>query len=297
MKRTFSYKIIDKILRTIAPIMPDKLFLRLLFYHKIGYKLNLSCPKTYNEKLQWLKLYDRKPEYTQMVDKVEAKKYVAKIIGEKHIIPTLAVYNTAEEIDFDALPNQFVLKCTHDSGGIVICTDKSKLNRKAAVKKLRNGLKKNYYYRNREWPYKNVKPRIIAEQYMSNDESELKDYKFFCFSGVPKYMFIATDRFNKAEETKFDFYDMDFNHLPFTNGHPNATREISKPRGFEEMKQLASRLSKGIPHVRIDFYDIEGKIYFGEMTFFHWSGMVPFEPMEWDEIFGNAIILPNNKIS
>ena len=254
--------------------------------------MNLDNPKTYNEKLQWLKLYYRNPEYTPMVDKAEAKQYVSSIIGEEHIIPTLAVYDKVEDIDFDSLPNQFVLKCTHDSGGIVICTDKNKLDKKEAIKKLRKGLKKNYYYRNREWPYKNVKPRIIAEQYMSDAEGELKDYKFFCFNGVPEFMFIASDRFNKQEDTKFDFFDMDFNHLPFTNGHPNATKQIEKPAGFEEMKRLAAILSKDMPHVRVDFYDINGKIYFGELTFFHWSGFTPFRPIEWDYKFGEKIILP-----
>ena len=291
MKYSISYRIVDKILRSIAPILPDELYLKLLFKHRVGYKLNLRKPETYNEKLQWLKLYDRRPEYTQMVDKVEAKKYVATIIGEKYIIPTLAVYEKAEDIDFDSLPNQFVLKCTHDSGGIVVCQDKSILDKKMAIKKLSKGLRSNYYYRNREWPYRNVTPRIIAEKYMSDDNNELNDYKFFCFNGVPEYMFIATDRFNKTEETKFDFYDMDFNHLPFTNGHPNATREIERPQGFEKMQQLAAKLSKGIPQVRVDFYDVNGHIYFGEITFFHWSGMVSFEPIEWDYRFGEKVDL------
>ena len=274
----------------IAPLIPDKLFLQVRFRLTVGYWPNLKDPKTYNEKLQWLKLYNRQPEYIQMVDKVEAKKYAAKIIGEEHIIPTLAVYDRVEDIDFDALPNQFVLKCTHDSGGIVICPDKSKLNKDAAIKKLTSGLKQNYYYQNREWPYKNVRPRIIAEQYMTDDgKGELKDYKFFCFDGEPKVMFVASDRFNKLEETKFDFFDMDFKHLPFINGHPNATKEIVKPVGYDEMKQLAASLSQNIPHVRVDLYNIQGKIYFGEMTFFHWSGMVPFEPYEWDLKLGSMI--------
>lgn len=285
-------RICRKLLLVFARYIPDKLFLRIRFRLLTGYRLNLDNPQTYNEKLQWLKLYYRKPEYTPMVDKYEAKEYVSKIIGEEHIIPTLAVYNKIEDIDFNSLPNQFVLKCTHDSGGIVICTDKSILDIKEAANKLRKGLKKNYYYRNREWPYKNVKPRIIAEQYMSDAEGELKDYKFFCFDGVPEYMFIASDRYNKQEETKFDFFDMDFNHLPFTNGHPNATKHIDKPAGFEEMKRLASILSKDMPHVRVDFYDINGKIFFGELTFFHWSGFTPFSPIEWDYKFGKKLLLP-----
>lgn len=285
-------KIRRRLLFATSRLYSDRSFLEKLFPLRVGYPLNLDNPKTYNEKLQWLKLYNRNPLYVQMVDKVDAKEYVANIIGEEYLIPTLAVYNNVHDIDFNVLPNQFVLKCTHDSGGIVICQDKNKLDIKAAIRKLQRGLETNYYYKNREWPYKNVKPRIIAEKYMSDDSGELTDYKFFCFDGTPTYMFVATDRFAKGEETKFDFYDMDFNHLPFTNGHPNASKYIERPAGFEEMKGLAAKLSKGIPHVRVDFYDINGKVYFGELTFFHWSGMVPFVPFEWDLIFGNCIELP-----
>lgn len=281
-----------ELLYKFARFYSDKKFLEELFSLRTGYKLNLDNPQTFNEKLQWLKLYNRKPEYVQMVDKVEAKKYVAGVIGEEHIIPTLAVYDRAEEIDFETLPNQFVLKCTHDSGGIVICKDKTKLDRNEAIRKLAHGLETNYFYFNREWPYKNVKPRIIAEPYMEDESGELKDYKFFCFDGEPKAMFIASDRFEKNEETKFDFFDMDFNHLPFTNGHPNASCPINKPKGFDEMKALARKLSKGMPEVRVDFYDVNGHIYFGELTFFHWSGMVPFQPKEWDYKFGEWIKLP-----
>lgn len=276
----------------IAKLFPDELYLKLLFRLRMGYKLNLDNPQTFCEKLQWLKLHNRKPEYTQMVDKYDAKRYVADIIGEEYIIPTIGVWDRVEDIDFDKLPNQFVLKCTHDSGGIVICKDKSQLDIAATKKLLRRGLKKNYYWQNREWPYKNITPRIICEQYMVDESGyELKDYKWFCFDGVAKALFIATDRGVKGEETKFDFYDTEFNHLPFTNGHPNASKEIKKPAGFEQMKQLASQLSKGQPHLRVDFYDINGKIYFGELTFYHWSGTMPFDPMEWDYTFGSWINL------
>lgn len=286
-------KVATYLLCRIAPILPDKLFLKWLFRLRMGYKLNLDNPQTYSEKLQWLKLYNRKPEYTKMVDKIDAKDYVASIIGEEYIIPTIGVWSRAEDIDFDKLPNQFVLKCTHDSGGIVICSDKSKLDIKKAIAKMSKGLKRNFYSMNREWPYKNVKPRIIGEQYMVDESGyELKDYKFFCFNGEPKAMFIATDRGVAGVETKFDFFDMDFNHLPFTNGHPNSDKPVKKPVGFEEMKRLASALSQNIPHARIDFYDINGKIYFGEITFFHWSGTMPFNPIEWDYKFGEWIELP-----
>ena len=280
---------------SFAKCYSDRKFLEALFPLRVGYKLNLDNPQSFNEKLQWLKLYDRRPEYTKMVDKYEVKKYVAGIIGEEHIIPTLAVYDRAEDIDFDALPNQFVLKCTHDSGGIVICKDKANFDRETAIRKMEQGLKVNYFYQNREWVYKNVKPRIIAEQYKEDAGGELSDYKWFCFEGEPKAMFIATDRFSKNEETKFDFYDADFNHLPFTNGHPNATRAIAKPKGFQTMKELAKKLSKGLPQVRVDFYDVNGHVYFGELTFFHWSGMKPFDPIEWDYTFGSWIKLPEKR--
>ena len=285
-----------RILYYCAPLLPDRFFLKCKWYLMMGYKLNLDNPITFNEKIQWLKLYDRKPEYTKMVDKIEAKKYVASIIGEDHIIPTLAVYDRVEDINFDALPDQFVLKCSHDSGGIVICKDKSRLDKAAAIKKLKKGLRTNFYWQNREWPYKNVKPRIIAEQYMENSSTkDLRDYKFFCFDGVAKALFIATDRQNTNEETKFDFFDADFHHLDIRNGHPNSSIPIGKPEKFEEMKKLAEKLSAHIPHLRVDFYEVNGKAYFGELTFSHWSGMMPFEPEKWDEEFGKWITLPANQ--
>ena len=297
VKKVFTKKgfLKKKLLYLIAPLIPDEPYLKILFLWENGYKLNLVNPKTFNEKLQWLKLNDKNPTYTKMVDKYEAKDFVAGIIGDSYIIPTLAIYNNIDEIDFDALPNQFVLKCTHDSGGIVICKDKPHLNVKEAKDLLSRGLKKNYYLQNREWPYKNVKPRLIAEQYMEDETGELRDFKFFCFDGEVKALFIASDR-TKDVETKFDFFDENFNHLPFTNGHPNADVPPTKPVCFEEMKKLAAKLSKGIPHVRVDFYEIRGKVYFGEMTFFHWSGMRPFSPYEWDLTFGDWIKLPNKSV-
>lgn len=272
--------------------MSDETYLRLVYRICIGKSLNLSNPQTYNEKLQWLKLNDRRAEYTMMVDKYAVKDYVKGIIGAEHIIPTLGVWERFDDIDFSSLPDQFVLKCTHDSGGLVIVPDKSKLDIAKARKIIKHCLKHNYYWGLREWPYKDMKPRIIAEQFMVDESgTELKDYKFFCFDGEPKAMFIATDRSNPTEETKFDFFDMDFNHLPFTNGHPNATRAIKKPEGFEEMRVIAARLSEGIPHVRVDLYNINGHIYFGELTFSHWSGFTPFVPEEWDYRFGSWIDL------
>lgn len=287
------YPIINLTNHKMLNWMPDKLFLKLIFRARMGKSLNLKNPKTFNEKLNWLKLYDRKDIYTQMVDKYGVKSYVAEIIGEEYIIPTLGVYESFDEIDFDKLPNQFVLKCTHDSGGLVIVKDKAKLDTSKAKEKLEKSLRVNYYWGKREWPYKNVKPRIIAEKYMEDEKTaELRDYKFFCFDGVAKVLFIATDRSNENEETKFDFYDMDFNHLPFTNGHPNANTAPDKPETLDKMRELAEKLSMGIPHLRVDFYEVNGKVYFGELTFTHWGALVPFEPEEWDEKLGEWISLP-----
>ncbi len=276
--------------------MPDSLYLKLRYKSRLGKKLDLKEPKTFNEKLQWLKLYNRNPIYTTMVDKCDAKKYVAERIGEEYIIPTLGVWEKFEDIDFDALPKQFVLKCTHDSGGLVICRDKKQLDLEDARKKINKSLKRNYYWHTREWPYKNVKPRIIAEQYMEDSVTkELRDYKFFCFNGKMKVMFIASERYNEATETRFDFFDRDFQHLDFRNGHPNADVPPAKPEKFEEMCVLAEKLSDNLPLLRVDFYDVDGKIYFGELTFSHWGGMMPFEPEEWDRKLGDWIELPTKK--
>ena len=286
------FDIVVSATRKLSRIVPDKLYIKLLFRGRMGYWPNLKNPQTYSEKLQWLKLYDRNPLYTTMVDKYAVKNYVAEKIGIKYIIPTLGVWNRPEDIDWDTLPDQFVLKCTHDSGGLVICKDKSGLDKAAAIDKLRTSLNRNYYLEKREWPYKNVPRRIIAEHYLEDEFGELRDYKFFCFNGVAKILFIATDRQRKSEETKFDFFDEQFNHLDFRNGHPNADIPPSKPRSFEEMKILANKLSENIPQVRVDFYEVNGKVYFGELTLFHWSGMKPFDPNEWDLRLGQMIQLP-----
>ena len=290
----FGYKVLWKLItRThVGRLLSDKLYLKIQYRRILREKLNLDNPQKYNEKLQWLKLYNRRPEYTALVDKYEVKPIIAKQIGEEHIIKTLGVWDNFDDIDFNTLPNQFVLKCTHDSGGLVICKDKSQLNKIEAKRKIEASLKSNFFYFSREWPYKDVKPRIIAEEYMEDETGELKDFKFFCFNGEPKALFIASDRQDKNEETKFDFFDMDFKHLPFRGGHPNATKPIPCPNGFEEMKRLAKILSAGMPHVRVDFYDIDGHIYFGEMTFFHWSGMAPFDPQDWNCKFGEWLKLP-----
>lgn len=285
--------LIKRLATSVGRCIPDKMYLDIRFRKVFGRSVNWKNPVTYSEKLQWLKVYDRKPIYTEMVDKYEVKKLVGQKIGEEHIIPTIGVWDRVEDIDFDSLPDQFVLKCTHDSGGLVICPEKSKLDIDSAKKKLKQCLKQNFFWSGREWPYKNVKPRIIAEKYMVDESGyELKDYKFFCFDGEPKALFIASDRQVDGEETKFDFFDMDFNRLPFKNGHPNSERVVNCPSSFEKMKELAAILSRGIPQLRVDFYDINGQIYFGELTFFHHSGLETFEPEEWDYKFGEWISLP-----
>lgn len=286
-------RVLHKLLCMTASLYPDAFFIRMRFYLVMGKKLNLNNPLTYNEKLQWLKLHDKRSSYSNMVDKIEAKKIVASVIGEEYIIPTIKTYNSIEEVDFDELPQQFVIKCTHDSGGVVVCKDKDKLDKKAALKLLSKSLRQNFNNLTREYPYKNVVPRLIAEQYMEDESGyELKDYKIFCFAGEPKMSFVASDRQKEGEETKFDFYDLEWNHIPVVNGHPCSEHGIAKPQNYDKMLELASKLSQGIPHVRVDFYNINGKIYFGELTFFHWSGLVPFEPEDWDYTFGSYLHLP-----
>ena len=283
-------------------IKNDKLYLKGLWRLKMGYPLNLDNPQTFNEKLQWLKLYDRKPIYTKMVDKYEAKYYVASIIGEKYIIPTLAVYDRVEDINFDTLPYQFVLKCTHDSGGLVICRNKEKLDIEAAKKELQKFLKSNYFYQNREWPYKNVKPRIIAEQYMEDsdlhedtnqhDVKGLVDYKFYCFNGEAKYLYVSKGLENHAT-ARISFLNMDWQFAPFGRSDFAPFDELpEKPSRFDEMVKIANRISKGHSFLRVDLYQINGQIYFSELTFHPCSGMMPFKPEKWDKIFGEWIALP-----
>lgn len=274
----------------------DKMYIRIKWKgRKMPYKLNLKNPRTFNEKLQWIKLYDHNPLYTTLVDKYRAKEYVTDAIGGGYVIPLIGAWDNVDDIEWDKLPDKFVIKCSHDCGGMVICKDRSHLDIPVAVKKLKKAFGQNYYYQGREWPYKNVRPKVFAEAYKEDEYGELRDYKFFCFDGEVKAMFIATDR-TKDTETCFDFFDADFNHLPFTQGHPNAKVTPTKPRGFDEMKTLAEKLSKGIPEVRIDFYDVNGSVYFGEFTFFHFGGMVKFNPIEWDYTFGSWIELPKKTI-
>ena len=270
----------------------DEAFLTRKYRFHMGKDPELRDPQTYTEKLQWLKLYDHRPEYTAMVDKHQAKQLVARKIGPEYVIPTLGVWDRPEDIDFDSLPQQFVLKCTHDSGGLVICRDKEKLDKEAARKKLAKCLKRNYYEVHREWPYKNVPKRIIAEVYMEDlADGELRDYKFFTFGGVPKVVYIAQGR-GKGEPTVADFFDMEGKHLPFTIDHSMAPKIPHLPENFVRMQRFAAILSEGTPQLRVDFYEVDGKVFFGEMTFFHCSGFAAFHPESWDRTFGDWVTLP-----
>lgn len=433
------YSIGFEMFRKCPKRMSDKYYLSIMWKMMMGYKIDWHNVRTYNEKIQWLKLYDRRPEYTQMVDKYRVKELVASIIGEEYVIPTLAVYGNADEIDLSQLPDKFVLKCNHDSGSVVICEDKARFDLNAAKRKLGEALNENFYWKAREWPYKNVKPCIFAEQFMEDktnskqekrsiantkvlqvaydnlkwhksrvygsvwnqiekvikDEIEknrginqedavesmlvfcgeleekyaqidgelyyiknglffgdiafsqrekfesfvpeylglqqnewmavqggkqsmhngwiirkenyiiylhsewpnqtfsgLKDYKFFCFSGEPRIMYIAND---SAEYPTTNYYDMDYSPLPLYTRDPPAFIEPSKPQNFEQMKVLAAKLSEGIPHVRVDFYENNGKVLFGEMTFFHMGGFSEIHPKEWNLLMGDWIRLPRKR--
>lgn len=274
-------------------IRNDRLYIRLDYFSVMKHFPNLKNPQTFNEKLQWLKLNDKHEEYTRLVDKYEVKNYVCQVLGEEFIIPTLGVWNSFDDIDFTMLPNQFVLKATHDSGGIVLVKDKNKLDLKAAKKKLERSLKRNYYYEHREYPYKNVEPRIIAEKLLTDaDNHDLKDYKFMCFNGVCKMIFVCSNR--SKHNVNVDFFDPQWNHLPFKRHYNNSSIPIQKPRNLEKMISLAEKISHNIvsPFVRIDFYEIINKIYFGEITFFPGAGLEEFTPHKWDNIIGNLLKLP-----
>lgn len=285
------------VLNHLSPLIKDdELFIKLKWRFNMDYPLDLDHPKTFSEKLQWLKLYDRRPEYTRMVDKVETKKYVAEMIGEQYIIPTLGVWENSEDIDFKTLPNQFVLKCNHNSGrGMYVCKDKLEMDVAKVRKELSKGLQGDYYFKGREWPYKNVKRLILAEKYLTEGEGELTDYKFFCFGGEPKYCQVIKDRHTK--ET-IDFFDMEWNRQNFIGLNSAAVPAAvipAKPKRLMKMQEIAKVLSKDIPFLRVDLYEVQGKVYFGEITFFPLSGFGYFIPREWDYTLGSCVVLPNDK--
>ena len=273
-------------------VIPDPLYLRIVYGLRMGKSLNLRDPKTYTEKIQWLKLHDFKPKYTKMVDKYLAKEYVAKMIGGEYLIPTYGVWNCAEEIDFDTLPDQFVLKCNHDSASVIICRDKRNFDKEAACRKLSDCLKNDFFYVGREYPYKSIDRKIMAEAYMEDQElRELRDYKFFTFGGEPKLVHVVSNRQNQDEETYGDFFDMDYRHLDLHMGHNFAPDPPEKPHNFEKMKEFSRILSEGTRHLRVDFYEVDRKLYFGELTFYQDSGWKKIEPVEWDHRIGQWIDL------
>lgn len=279
--------------------MPDDLYLRLCYRASLGKKLDLKNPQTYTEKLQWLKLHNRKPEYSIMVDKYRVRDYIREQLGEEYLIPLLGVWNDPDEINFDELPDKFVLKCNHNSGlGMCICKDKSKLDIPKVKEELRKGLDQNYYLTGREWPYKEVPRKIICEKYMTDslgecqavDNRGLTDYKFFCFDGTAKVIMVASDRFS-GKRTHFDYFDREYTHLPMILGDPPSEIPPEKPKCLDKMLEIADQLSAGMPHVRVDLYCVNGKIYFGELTFFAGSGFERISPNKWDYELGSWIQL------
>ncbi len=275
--------------------LPDKAYVKLQYRIRFGKKLDLKNPKTYNEKLQWIKLYERRDVYTQMVDKDAAKAYAAERIGAEHIIPTYRTWDTVEEIRLEDLPDQFVMKCTHDSGSIVICRDKKTLDAGKAIEKIRKGLQTDPFYYGREWPYKNVKPKILAEKLLVDTKNnDLRDYKFFCFNGKAKCVKVD---FGRYVEHRANYYDTDFQLLPFGENEcpPDFKMAIEKPEHFEKMITLAETLAKGTSFLRVDFYNVDGKIYFGEMTFFPDSGFGTLTDDAWDAKLGSFMTLPTEK--
>ncbi len=274
--------------------LDDEEFVSRKYEAAMGTWCDLTSPVAFNEKLQWLKLYDHNPLYTVMADKVLSKEYVAERIGEKYIIPTLGVWKSPDEIDFATLPDRFVIKCNQNSGrGMYICKDKTKLDISLVKKGLAKGMKQDYYLAHREWPYKDIPRRIIAEQYLENSEvAGLTDYKIHCFNGVPRFVLVCKDRFAETGLTE-DFFTPQWEHMDLKRPKiPNAIVDIPKPGKLDEMLSLAEKLSENIPFVRVDFYFVEGRIYFSELTFYPASGFAPFEPEEWDKTFGEWLELP-----
>lgn len=266
----------------------DIFYIKVLFFLSVKYSLNLDNPKTFNEKLNWLKLNDHNPLYTIMADKYLVKDYVASIIGSEYVVPCYGVWNSVDDIDINKLPQEFVLKANHDSSGAIIC--KNGIIDDITKKKYRNLLKNNYYYLCREWVYKNIKPRILAEKCLvGNDGEIIKDYKFLCFNGEPKLMYCT----NKSNNIFENYYDMDFNPVYINHGFRRQYPEFDKPEKFELMKELARKLSQNIPVVRVDFFYINKKVYFAEFTFYDWAGLRPFNDMKWDRLLGSWIQLPN----
>ncbi len=281
--------ILNKIVRVglyyIDKPWANKIYINKLFERLNGYKLDLNNPKTYVEKINWMKIYDRNPLYTQLVDKYRVKEYVSQKIGEEYIIPVLGIWNSVDEIDINTLPERFVIKANHDCGSVYFCVDKESFDENEVKKKLKKALKKNYFWGGREWVYKNVNRLIFAEEFVDNLSDN--NYKFFCFDGKVKAVY-----FTPYREKTVDFYDADYNPLNiYTRLYKPAPTPPHKTDKFEEMKAIAEKLSEGIRAVRVDLYEADGKIYFGEMTFYYEAGFTPFIPDEWNDKFGEWICL------
>ena len=284
-----------KLFRKLSRLIPDRIYLQIVYFKHFRRFINFNNPKTFNEKIQWLKLNYRNEEYTKLVDKYRVKQYITKLIGEEYVIPTLGVWNNVDDIDFKSLPEKFVLKCNNDSGGIVICKNKKDFDEAKAKSFLKERLKNNGYWYGREWPYKNVKPCIIAEKYMEDSISkDIKDYKFFCFNGSMEFFDIDIDRFI---EHRANYYDRNGNFLPFGKTYcpPDYTKKIEMPKNLDKMIELAETISHNTVLSRIDFYEIDGLVYFGEITFYPGSGFSPFTDEKWDYKLGDMIDLPNIK--
>lgn len=279
--------------------MPDKLYIKLTYRAMVGKKLNLENPQTFNEKLQWLKLYDRNPLYHKLVDKYEVREHIKELVGEEHLVPLLGVWNSFDEINFDDLPNQFVLKCTHDSGGHVICTDKNSFNIKYTKQIINSFMKRNYYNLWREWPYKNVKPRVICEKYLElNIGESLIDYKIYCFGGRPHFIAVYFNTLLDISKRSANLFDLEWNLMKERRVYPNKLpNPVPRPKKLDQMIKMAKTLSKGLPHVRVDLYYVEEKIYVGELTFYTSAGLGKFYPEEYNFELGNLIKLPEKNIN
>lgn len=270
--------------------LSDEQIIRMLWKIKLGTRLNLSNPKSFNQKIQWLKLHDRNPHYNTLVDKADVKQWVADKIGVKYVIPTYGVWTSFEEIDFIGLPNSFVMKCTHSSGGVLLCKEKGDINLDEWRRKLTHQLSKNLYYAGREWVYKDIIPRIIAEEYIGDKNQQINDYKLMCFNGKVRCTFVCSER-NTSDGLKVTFFDNDWNIMPFERHYPKSEKRIDKPQHFDEMIMIAEKLSENIPFVRVDLYEVNDRVYFGEMTFYPGCGFEEFTPEYYDYKIGEWIDL------
>jgi hypothetical protein len=275
----------------ICRILTDPVFLKISYRIRFGKNLNLKNPETFNEKIQWMKLYDRRPEYSKLADKFAVKSYVAKMIGEEYIVPLYGAYDRYEDIDFEQLPDQFVLKPNHTSGDVFICADKSKIDHALLRKEVSRWLKREYYWVNREWPYIYIKPKIICEKYIINKtDADLKDYKFMCFHGKVRFCVVCSNR-KSPDGLNMDYYDMDWQHLPIMHAWPNSGGQIVRPVNYDKMVEIARILSKDLPFVRVDLYETEERPYFGELTLYPGSGYGEFKPETYDYLLGSWIDL------